>query len=436
MRANRHDSSIMMRFRMPLAGSLLCANLVACGTEQTVLAGQVDSAAARATRAMGTWNAIALATTAAGPFSPPRETRVMAMVSAAVFDAVSSIRRDHTPYAVRVDVRGNASIEAAVTAAAHAVLVALYPAAKSSLDASRDSALARISPGRARDDGVAAGESVAAAVLSARSGDRALDAANYTPGSGVGAWVPAPPGFGTALEPGWGRVAPFFMDSGSQFRPGPPPAVGSATYVRDYVEVITIGAARSKERQSVQTESARFWVVPAAQLWNPLVRQLTVARRLDPSTAARAYLLLNLAGADAIIAAWEAKFAYNQWRPVTAIRSLADDGAPTTKTDTTWSPLLATPPFPDYPAGHTSYGGAAERVLSALFGEKPGELALTSPSLAGVTHRYQSFGEIAEEVTNARVWAGVHWRTSSTVGRTLGRTVADLALARAPRRIE
>ena len=135
-----------------------------------------------------------------------------------------------------------------------------------------------------------------------------------------------------------------------------------------------------------------------------------------------------------MIASWEAKFHYNQWRPITAIRSAIDYGSTATRTDTTWSSMLATPPFPDYPAGHTTYAGAAERVLSAIFGPKTGDLSITS-STAGVTHRYQGFEEIADEVTNARVWGGVHWRTSCTVGRTLGHAIADLALARAPRRL-
>jgi hypothetical protein len=204
--------------------------------------------------------------------------------------------------------------------------------------------------------------------------------------------------------------------------------------VRDYVEIVDVGAANSATRSQAQTEAGRFWIATAAQLWNPLVRQLTIVRKLDPASAARAYLLLNLTGADAIIASWEAKFHYNQWRPITAIRSLGD-GTGAMKPDATWSSLLTTPPFPDYPAGHTSFAGAAERVLSAVFGARPDDLSLTSAMLNGVTHRYQSFQEIAEEVSNARVWGGVHWRTSCTAGLALGRMVADLALARAPRRL-
>jgi hypothetical protein len=141
-------------------------------------------------------------------------------------------------------------------------------------------------------------------------------------------------------------------------------------------------------------------------------------------------MLLNIAGADAMIAAWDAKYAYGQWRPLTAIRNPLDDGSLVTVPDPTWTPLIATPRFPDYPAGHTAFGGAAERVMTALFGNDPGTLSITSPTAAGATHTYRSFREIADEVSNARVWGGIHWRTSVEVGRALGRRVGDVALAR------
>jgi hypothetical protein len=355
-------------------------------------------------------------------------------VSAAVFDAVNAIGRRYEPYAVRVEVDPDASVEAAVTAAAHHVLVALYPAQTSVLDAARDSALALVPPGRGRDDGITAGKTIGARILVMRTADNAAQVLPLTPHVGLGAWVPTPPAFATALEAAWGRVTPFVMDSGSQFRPGAPPSPGSDVYVRDYLEVVRLGASQSSSRTSSQTEAARFWVTTATQLWNQLARGLVTTGDEDPTSAARAFLLLNAAGADAMIAAWEAKYEYRQWRPVTAIRSL-DDGNATTKVDSAWTPLIVTPPFPDYPAGHTAYGGAAERVLSALFGANPGELSITSATAGGITHRYRSFHEIAEEVVNARVWGGVHWRTSSTVGRELGRKIGDLVIARAPKRL-
>ena len=392
-----------------------------------------DTVSQSAVRAMAAWNTIALRTTLAAPLSPPRETRAMAMLSIAVFDAVTSISGRYEPFGSRVAAEPTASAEAAVSAAAHHVLAALYPSADAPLDAAYDSALARIPAGPSKGAGIAAGEAAARAVLAMRERDRSSDRPSYNGRSGVGAWVPTPPAFAPAMEAGWGKVAPFVMDSGSQFRPADPPRLGSPAYVRDYAEVETLGAATSATRTASQTETAQFWMGTAAQIWNQLVRQLTIDRRMDVTSAARAYLLLNVAGADAIIAAWDAKYAYGQWRPMNAIRSLADDGSASTHADTAWVPLLATPPFPDYPAGHTSYGGAAEHVLTALFGDTPGGLTLTSPTAVGVTHHYGSFHEIAEEVVNARVWAGVHWRTSCTAGRELGQKVGARVLTRAPR---
>jgi len=339
--------------------------------------------------------------------------------------------RQCEPYAARVEARHEALVEAAIGAAAHDALIALYPGAVTSLNTSYDSALAELPTGLARDLGVAVGQRAAAAILAMRAQDHASDRVAYTPTPGAGNWAPTPPAFLPALEPGWGSVTPFLLESGSQFRPGPPPALGSDTYARDYLEMVAIGAANSTTRTPLETETARFWISTAPQLWNQVVRQLSRENGMNVAKAARAYLLVNLAGADAMIAAWDAKFTYGQWRPVTAIRSPADDGSAATSPDPTWTPLLITPPFPDYPAAHVVYGAAAARILEALFKGHHGELSITSATAGGVTHHYQSFAEIADEVENARVWGGVHWRTSVTVGRAMGRQIGDEALKHA-----
>jgi hypothetical protein len=376
------------------------------------------------TRALATWNEIAFKATATGSFSPPRETRSLAIMSAAVFDAVNAITRMYEPHVAPLTARRDASVHAAIASAAHHVLTSLYPQASAMLDAARDSALGTIPEARAKEHGIAAGRAAATAVLTARYADGAEVSASYQAGTTAGAWVPTPPGFVNALEPGWGKVKPWVLDAADQFRPAPPPALESEVYARDYAEMLRVGAATSVERSATQTQAARFWITTAAPLWNQLVRQLTLARQIDVTTAARAYLVLNCAGADAFIAAWDAKYAYNQWRPVTAIRRAADSS---------WLPLIITPPFPDYPAGHTAYGGAAEYVLTALFGDEPGDLSITSPT-AGATHTYHTFAAVSEEVVNARVWGGVHWRTSSTAGRDLGRRIGAQAISRAPKR--
>jgi hypothetical protein len=224
-------------------------------------------------------------------------------------------------------------------------------------------------------------------------------------------------------------VRPFFLREGSQFRPGPPPALTSPQFTRDFNEIKEIGSATSSTRTQDQTDLAHFWVSTAPQIWNPAARQVAIAQGLTLSQNARALSLLNMAGADAFIASWDAKFAYNQWRPVTAIREAATDGNPQTIADPNWTPLLVTPPFPDYIAGHTTYGGAAEEVLEHVFGENPGiVIKLTSATAPGVTESYATFDEIADGVVDARVLGGIHWRTSSVRGRQIGQKVGAFAV--------
>jgi hypothetical protein len=266
------------------------------------------------------------------------------------------------------------------------------------------------------------------------SADHSGDVVSYTPGSGPGAWIPTPPAFLPALDPGWGRVTPYLIRSGSQFRPGPPPALTSRAYARDFNELVSAGSAASAARTPGQTETARFWVPTGTQQWNQLVQQLATAKRLPADRAARAFALLNMAGSDAFVASWDAKYRYSQWRPVTAIRSADADGNPATTADPAWTPLLPTPPFPDYIAGHTTFAGAAEVVLTAIFGPAPGTLTLTSAVVPGVVHSYTSFRQVAAEVVDARVWAGIHWRTSATAGCHVGDEVGSYALFRAAQR--
>jgi hypothetical protein len=382
--------------------------------------------------ALATWNIIALKTTAAGPFSPPRETRSLAIVFGAVNDAVCSIMRQCETYAGRIAVSHYASIEAAIDAAAHDALVALYPAPASValLNASYDSALATLAAGDARDAGVATGQAAAAAMLALRANDHSQDPMSFTPTPGLGMWAPTPPAFAPALEPEWGQVTPFVLDNGSQFRPPPPPAPGSDANVRDYLEIVSVGALNSTTRTPSQTQTAQFWVATGPQNWNQVVREVTTAPGMNAAKAARAYMIFSMAGADAIIAAWDTKYTYTEWRPVTAIRSTLDDGSSATVPDPSWTPLITTPRFPDYICGHATYAGAVERVLTAMFGDEPGDLSITSATAGGATHTYQTFHEISDEVTNARVWGGIHWRTSCEVGRAVGQQVGGVALAR------
>jgi hypothetical protein len=422
MKVRSESSSVLPQAQLIALALAACALFEAPESTRDAAARELDITE---TRALAAWNEIAFKATSSS-FSPPRETRALAIMSVAVFDAVNGITRMYEPHTARITAGRDASVHAAITAAAHHVLTSLYPAASALLDAARDSALGTVSQPRAKEQGIAAGRAAAAAALASRNGDGADVRVSHQSAISPGVWVPTPPAFVGALEPAWGKVKPWMLNSGDQFRPTPPPAIDSDVYARDYAEIIRVGGSTSAERTAAQTQVARFWIATAGPLWNQLVRQLTVARHFDVTSAAHAYLVLNCAGADAFVAAWDAKYAYNQWRPVTAIRHAA--GA-----DSNWLPLLITPPFPDYPAGHTAFGGAAEYVLTAIFGDEPGELRITSPT-ASASHTYRTFAAVSEEVVNARVWGGVHWRTSSTAGRDMGRRVGEHAISRAPKR--
>ena len=386
------------------------------------------------------WNIVTMRTAAAAPFNPPLESRNAAIVHAAMFDAVNSIVREFHHYAVRLRAPAGASPEAAAVAAAHFALVQLYPDQREALDVAYADSLAVIPGGPGKANGITLGEAVATRILKIRSADGAAAAitAGYTPGLGPGFWMPTPPALLPALDPGWGSVRPFLMEDECQFRPGPPPALTSRRYTRDFDEIKEIGSSTSTTRTLEQTGVARLWIATGAQNWNPIARQVAVAHRLTLSQNARVFALLNLAGADAFIAAWDAKFTYNQWRPVTAIRATDSDsdGNPETIEDASWTPLLATPPFPDYIAGHTTYGGAVAKVLEHVFGKNPGVvMTLTSPTAPGVVETFTSFRAISESVVDARVWGGIHWRTSSVRGRIVGEELGRFAAHRFLKRV-
>jgi hypothetical protein len=377
------------------------------------------------------WNILALKTTAAAPFNPPLESRNVAIVHAAMFDAVNSIVGEFHPYVITLHMPFPASPEAAAAAAAHFALVQLYPNQRTALDAAYAGSLVTIHDGPQKSLGIAFGEWVAWRILTVRASDGAAAAvtAPYTPGTGPGVWIPTPPAFAQALDPGWGSVRPFLIENGSAFRPDPPPALDSRRYTRDFDEIKEIGSSTSTTRTQEQTDLARFWIATGPQNWNPAARQAAIAQGLTLSENARAFALLNMAGADAFIASWDAKFVYNQWRPVTGIRAADTDGNPETIEDPLWTPLLVTPPFPDYIAGHSTYAGAAEKVLDHIFGTHPGVvMALTSPTAPGVVQAYTTFKAMADGVVDARVLGGIHWRTSSERGRTVGEEIGRYAV--------
>jgi hypothetical protein len=382
------------------------------------------------------WNqqAVRLTLLPAAGNAPVQQTRVMAIVQLAVHDAVNGITHKYATYLSPGPAPENASPEAAAIAASYYTLRNLFENLSSEmtlLDAYYLESLAahELSEG---DPGVEYGRNAAMAILAARADDHSAQAQfNYNaPGAGTpGVWVRL--NNAAALLPGWGSVTPFAMRSGSQFRPDPPVALDSEQYAKDYNEIKVIGASNSSTRTSEQTQIAQFWRASPTAIWNPVLSQVIATRDLDLSAKARAYGLFYLAAADASIACWEAKYTYNFWRPQLAIRGGDADGNDFTAGDATWSPLLSTPPHPEYPSGHTANSGAMAAVLELLFGDDPG--APFAVTLSGITRQWNTFDEAVQEVIDARVYSGIHFRTSDEVGARMGRQVAHFASTHALR---
>jgi hypothetical protein len=360
----------------------------------------------------------------------------MAIVHLAVHDAVNGITEKYETYLAPGPAPNNASPEAAAIAAAHHALKNLFQSQAAALDAFYESSLAAHGLSQ-NDQGISYGRSAAAAILDLRANDHSAQAQfDYTaPGAGTpGVWVRlnnAP-----AQQPGWGNVTPFVLRSGSQFRPDPPLALNSKQYAKDYNEIKEIGALNSSTRTNEQTQIALFWRASAPAVWTPVLIQVLATRNLSISATARAFALMYLATADAGIACWDAKYAYNSWRPITAINRGDSDGNESTAADGAWAPLIATPPHPEYPSGHSTVSSAMAMILESLFDDNPGvPMVLTQ---TGITRQWRTFSEGVDEVIGARIYSGIHFRNSDEVGARLGRKVAQFvmkhALQRCPKR--
>ncbi len=413
---------------------LICALLlVSCAAGSRALAENDPG-----TKAVVDWNVIAWQIVQSGD-ALMQAHRSVAMAQVAVFDALDAITPKYKPYFLKGATQTKASSVATIASAAHDTLIALYPAQQQVLDSALAASLAEVPADAAKDSGIALGHLAAQAVLQARENDHMMDRVAYTPGSAPGQWQPTPgdgiapwldprgPDYVPAIGPGWGRMTPFVLESGSQLRPGPPPALTSETYAKDFAEMVEIGSAKSATRTAEQTDTALLWWSTSGPLWNQPPQQLVIAQGFDALKAAHAFALLNVTLMDAFIASWDAKYAYNQWRPITAIQNADNDGNPATAPDFAWTPLMWTPPFPDYPSAHCVISAANARALTHLFGAKPG--AFTMTGAGGRVHRYESFEEAVKEVVDARVWGGAHWRSSETLGVEFGNRIGDYVVS-------
>jgi hypothetical protein len=376
------------------------------------------------------WNVQALKFVS--PVGPP-QARQLAIMHVAMHDAINSVTGEYETYGPKIAGPFGASPEAAGAAAAHRVLVSILPASMiPGFDAALTDSLKDI-PEPARSLGIAVGIQAADHILALRSDDGMFAPAPYTPGSGPGVWVPTLPANAPALLPGFGRVVPFALHSGDQFRPDGPPSLSSDQWAADLNEVKAIGDVNAEalgRRTPEQSATARFWLGNSIPIIEQIARQVSLERGLGLSENARFFALLSIAGVDAYIAAWDAKYAYNFWRPITAIRNADTDGNPDTDPDPSWLPLVPTPPFPDYVSGHTTYTRAIVHVLEKVFGRGPVTFTVTNANvpLPERTRTYTSFRQLSLEMIEARILAGIHFRTADRDGDRLGRQVAQFAL--------
>jgi hypothetical protein len=376
------------------------------------------------------WNAIAITAVGASGQSSLLQERSFAITSVAVSDAVNTITRKYTRYGSKLAAPAGASATAAALGAAYRALTQLVPSQTQFLDTMLAQSLAKFGVS-AGDPGFVFGGTVADEIVMLRATDGAAQAQYpYTPpnAGAPGVWMPTPPAFAAASLPGWGSVQPWVLESGAQFRPDEGPDLTSHRYARDMNEVKEIGGVNSATRTTEQTNIARFWQASALVIWNGVLRQVALGLDLDESEAARAFALMNVAGADARIACWDAKYAFNFWRPITAIQRADEDDNPATEADPSWTPLIVTPNFPEYVSAHTTISSAMATVLTRLFDDDPGvAFTATSPTNPGFTREWTTFSEGVREVIDARVYSGIHFRSSDERGAKLGRQVARVA---------
>jgi hypothetical protein len=392
---------------------------------------------------------------------PTRASRALAIVQAAIYDAVDAVDRQYTPYLVDVQAKPNTSLVAAAAQAGHDTLTVLFPLQQPLFDKALAASLTRIASGPAQR-GIQLGAFVAQKILAARQNDGSANNVSYTPDTDPGDWQPDPlHPTQKALTPGWGQVSPFCMVSGSQFQVPPPPPLGSAAYAAAFDQVKALGGdgiTTPTVRTPEETQIGIFWGYDGSpgigvppRMYNQIAQVLAVQEGNTVVQNARLFALVNLALADTGIAVWDTKYTYNFWRPITAIRDGALDGNPLTTADPNWTPLGApadngsgpnfTPPFPAYTSGHAGFGAALFRTLADFYGMNTIHFTIGSDEFNGitrdqhglvrpvVTRSFNSFSQAAEENAQSRIYLGIHWIFDKQEGLLQGREVADYVFA-------
>ena len=370
------------------------------------------------------WNATAADLVAQARLGTPPANRLMAIVQTAVHEAVTAAQLPQAGEGAAI------AADAAVASASRATLAKLLPQQEAAIANAYRAAIAKLGDSPAAAAGVAAGEQAAARVLAWRADDGATAADRYRPHAAPGAYVPT----AAVAAPQWPQRKTWLMAEAAQFRPGPPPALGSAQWARDYEEVKTVGGKASRVRTPEQTEIARFWEYSLPPIYHAVVRSVALAPGRDVKRNARLFAAASQAMDDAVIAVMDAKYHYGFWRPVTAIRNGDRDDNPATEVDAGWTPLVDNPGHPEYPSAHSILAGALGELLKAEVGAGPlPELATSSPTGGGATRRWSSVEAFMKEVSDARVWEGIHYRTSTEVGLAMGRRIGALAATRVAR---
>jgi hypothetical protein len=347
------------------------------------------------------------------------------MVHVAMFEAINAIERRYTPYVVKVVPSPGASREAAAASAAYAVLTKLYPNQRASFDKTYATSMAKIPDSEAKTSGISFGERIAQEIYDTRAVEMGSLPNAYRPRTTPGVYVATPLPVATEAA----KFKPWLMQAPEQFRPAAPVALESSHWARDYDDLKEMGRRDSAKRNSEQTDVGRFWIVTGPPAWNPVIRALAATKELSLIENSRLFALAHMAGADAYIAVFDAKYAYDFWRPITAIRNGDIDGNPATSLDSTWAPLIDTPLHPEYPCAHCITASAVATVLESVFGNGlVGPIAMFSPTAPGVTRTWRRIQDYVTDVNNARIWAGVHYRFSTEVGEAMGRKIGDLAV--------
>jgi membrane-associated phospholipid phosphatase len=374
------------------------------------------------------WTVLALDCIRADDSSPTLSTRNLAILHTAIYDAVNSITRTHQPYRFQLDAPAGASPDAAAVGAAYEVLLDLYPPLEFWAYDLYESWLASTPHDSALTNGLAFGQAVALRVLDSRSTDGASTEVPYIPSNAPGQWQRTPPFFRPPLAPHWCFVDPFCLPDLEPFVPAPPPALDSPEYAAALNEVQAIGGKTSAVRTHEQSQIASFWsdfsytATPPGH-WHAIASIIAQSKGNTLEENALLFALLSLAQADAAIVCWEAKYRYNLWRPVTAIQRADEDGNPVTEADPAWQSLLATPPFPSYPSGHSTFSKASAEVLKRFYGTDAITFTATSDTLPGVVRTFHSLTACADEIGQSRIYGGFHFQFDNRAGKECGQKI-------------